>query len=380
MTAMRRTLVVEPRPIGHRAFYLSLVVQAMASDAVSVLAPPGDPAILAHFKGRGLDPVTHDFIAPSGTGAPAVIDQIAALCRERHFERVFFAYLDEYLPDLVSHVSPFPCPASGIWFHPYALDRRYRWLPPLDKRLHQRRLIHHALRNPPAGPGIARLYFLDPAAVTALSRLNPSIPATLLPDPWEKLPAMDQATARRHFGLPDDRVVFLHIGSSEKRKGLADVITAFESLQTASPGKRPLLLRVGENDRLKPADRERLATLEHAGMAKVDEGFVSAPDFIEYFAAADWILLPYRKFRFSSGILSNAIAAGRPVIAADHGLIAQTVRGKSLGCLFRHQSPQALACAVEQAVEKKGTMVPTGRDMISPEVFIHRLRQDGLAP
>lgn len=374
MTTMRRTLVVEPRPIGHRAFYLSLIVQALAGDAVSVLAPPDDPAILAHFQRCGLDPDTHDFIAPSGSGAPAVLAQVAALCRERHFDQVFFAYLDEFLPDLLKQVPSFPFPFSGIWFHPYALDRCNRWLPPIDKRLRQRRLIHHTLRKAAEGAGIVRLYFSDPAAVTALARVNPSIPATLLPDPWENKPSMDQASARRHFGLPEDRTIFLHIGSSEKRKGLADTISAFEKLDTSADVKLPLLLRVGENDRLGNAERIRLAALASKGMAKVIEGRVNEPDFIEYFAAADWILLPYRKFRFSSGILSNAIAADRPVIAADNGLIARMVRHQALGCLFRHRSRSGLQLAIERAITHRPTVDGSHADSLNPEMFIFRLR------
>lgn len=371
MTTMPRTLVVEPRPIGHRAFYLSLIMRAMEGDAVSMLAPPADPSILAHFKRRGLDPAAHDFIEPEGIGASAVISQAATLCRERHFKRVFFAYLDEFLPHLVTRVPPFPVPVSGIWFHPHALDLRYRWLPPLDKRLRQRRTIHRALRHPTAGHGLGHLYFLDPAALNAVARLDPSISATLLPDPWEKSAVMDQTTARLRFGLPDDRMIFLHIGSSEKRKGLGDVITAFESLRPVASGKRPLLLRVGENDRLKPADRARLASLEHKRMAMVVEGFVSEADFIEYFAAADWILMPYRGFRYSSGILSNSIGTGKPVIAADYGMISQVVRESGLGLLFRHRSAGDLASKIRIATDSEIPAIsPNLREKHAPGRFV----------
>jgi len=373
---MTRTLVVEPRPVGHRAFYLALITLAMDGDGVSLLAPSGDSGILDHFRRHGLDPGACNFHVPAGTGAGETIAQAAEICRKQHIDRVFFAYMDEFLPDLLS--SAFPCPVSGIWFHPYALDRRYRWLPPIDKRLCQRRRIHHALRRPPDGLTIERLCFLDPAAVDAMAGLNPAIAAALLPDPWEKMPAMPQGEARRHFGLPDDRVIFLHIGSSEKRKGLSDVLAAFERLsrEMNRENARPLLLRVGENDRLKRADRERLASLASNGMATVVEGFVSGTDFIEYFSAADWILLPYRSFRFSSGILSNAIAAGRPVIAADHGLIGRTVRESSISLRFRHRSQSALSRAIRQAIDSNPSAYAFNPDALAPEKFITRLRQE----
>ena len=369
---MSRTLIVEPRPIGHRAFYLSLIVQAMGGDdELSLLAPQDDPGIMDHFRRRGLDPGAYQFYPPHGD----IIARAADLCREHSINKVFFAYLDGFLPHLLS--SDFPCPVSGIWFHPYALDRRYRWLPPIDKRLRLRREIHHALRQPPGGLTIERLYFLDPGAVDAMAKLNPRIASTHLPDPWERMPAMTRDEARRHFGLPDDRIIFLHIGSSEKRKGLSDVLAAFESLSpdAGRDDMRPLLLRVGENDRLRRPDRERLDALVTKGMAKVVDGFVSEADFIEYFSAADWILLPYRAFRFSSGILSNAIAAGRPVIAADHGFIGRTVRECPAGLLFRHRSRAALSSAIRQAMDCAPQAFRFLPDALAPANFISRLKR-----
>ncbi len=369
---MSRTLVVEPRPIGHRAFYLSLIVRALDGGDVSLLAPPDDPRITAHFRRRGLDPGGYRFHAPRG----GVIARAAELCGKHSIDRVFFAYIDELLPELAE--SAFPCPVSGIWFHPYALDRRYRWLPPVDKRLRQRRRIHHALRHPPPGARIDRLYFLDPGAAAAMEKLNSAVAAVPLPDPWEKLPEMTRGEARERFGLPPDRVVFLHIGSSEKRKGLSDVLEVFErfAADDGRDGRRPLLLRVGENDRLGRADRERLAALAAAGAAVVVDGFVDEADFIEYFTAADWVLLPYRSFRFSSGILSNAIAAGRPVIAADYGLIGRAVREGGNGVLFRHRSRSSLGRVMRRAIESGAFAFTFDRDAISPERFIARLAAD----
>jgi len=343
----------------------------MHGDKVSLLAPPEDKHILNHFRNCGLDPEAYRFHAP----ANQIIAQAADLCRTQSFDKVFFAYIDEQLPELLS--SRFPCPVAGIWFHPYALDRRYRWLPPFDKRLRLRRHIQHTLRRPPEGLTIERIYFLDSSAVTAIASLNTSISTTLLPDPWEKIPELTQPQARRHFQLPPDRMIFLHIGSSEQRKGLSDVLAAFEKLSTSSPknGKHPLLLRVGENDRLNPVDRERLIKLVSTDMALVVDKFVDEPDFIEYFSAADWILLPYRSFRHSSGILSNAIAAGKPVIASDYGMICKNVRDYSCGLLFRHKSVNELTRTIQSAAVATAPKIDSLiRDNLHPNRFITTIR------
>lgn len=374
---MKRTLIVDPRPSGHRAFYLALIADALGPEAVVLMVPPGDAHLAATFARRGL--VLRDFaICEPGEDlrSVAVVAQAAEAAATLGCGRILFAYLDEVLGEVADFFGRFPCPAGGIWFHSYALDRRYRWLPPLDKRLRLRGRVHRALRRvraSQAGP----LLFLDPGAVGALARVNPALRAGLLPDPWERKPVLDQAGARRKFSLPGDRMIFLHIGSSESRKGLADVIDAFRML-AADPSwrDRVLLLRVGENGRLKAADRAALVDLTESGMARMVDGFVAEEDFIEYFAAADWVLLPYRGFRHSSGILSNALAAERPVIASDYGLVARTVRERNCGVLFRHKSRPDLVRVIRMAAAGGG--VPAGRadaEGLSPACFIAALRE-----
>jgi glycosyltransferase involved in cell wall biosynthesis len=372
---MHRTLLVDPAPSGHRAFYLSLIAAALGPDRSHLLIPDGHRHLTDCFKRRGLD--LDDFSSSEANGLEngALIARASAVARGQSCSRVFFAYLDSCIEPLLAGDERFDCPVTGIWFHPYALDQRYRWLPPLDKRLRHRRSVHHALRRLRDGLAIERLFFLDPLASINLRRLNPSIPSTVLPDPWEKTPDLDRDSARARFQLPQDRVIFLHIGSSEKRKGLADTLAAFERL-SADPAlnHRILLVRVGENNRLDPSARSLLDSLTSRGWVKCVDGFVPEADFIEYFAAADWILLPYRNFRHSSGILSNALAANRPVIAADYGMIAKAVRDANCGILFRHGSRGDLASAIASAVVTTPPVpAHSSRERLSPERFISLL-------
>lgn len=372
---MSRTLLVDPAPSGHRAFYLSLIAAALGPDRVHLLVPAGHRHLTDCFVRRGLN--LEDFRSSTVNTAEAscLIARAALVAREHDCGRVFFAYLDSLIEPLLTLREGFPLPVTGIWFHPYALDRRYRWLPPIDKRMRHRRTVHHELRGLPNGLNIERLFFLDPIAAVNLRRLNSSILSAVLPDPWEKIPELDRYTARARFGLPQDRQIFLHIGSSEKRKGLADTLAAFDQLaKDPSNAESIMLLRVGENDRLNESDRKVLISLAESGLVRTVDGFVPEADFIEYFAAADWILLPYRNFRHSSGILSNALAAGRPVIASDYGLIADTVRNGRFGLLFSHGSPRALSMKIREAVETAPPLIdPTLRQSLHPDRFVHQL-------
>jgi glycosyltransferase involved in cell wall biosynthesis len=369
---MHRTLLVDPAPSGHRASYLSLIAAALGPDRSHLLIPDDNPHLTDCFKRRGLDLKDFSSSAADPAEGGALITRASAVARGQSCGRVFFAYLDSCIEPLLAGDERFDCPVTGIWFHPYALDPRYRWLPPLDKRLRHRRSVHHALRRLRDGLEIERLFFLDSLASNNLRRLNPSIPSTVLPDPWEKTPDLDRDAARARFQLPEDRVIFLHIGSSEKRKGLADTLAAFERLAAdPSLSHRILLVRVGENNRLGAADRSLLESLTSRGLVKCVDGFVPEADFIEYFAAADWILLPYRNFRHSSGILSNALAANRPVLAADYGMIANAVRDADCGALFRHRSRVGLARAITNAVVTTPPVpAAESRKLLSPDHFI----------
>lgn len=372
---MRKILVVEPNPEGHRPFYLSLIVLAFTGWKITLLTPPEEPSVLEHFKRRGIDPASCRFVSPKGSSPAEIISQSAGIVSEGGYMVAFFAYFDSYIPDLLVRPDGFPCPVSGIWFHPYDLDRRYRWLPPLDKRLKRRGLVHRSLRRLNPGLKFRRVFFLDGNTVKKLASVNPGIPSAVLPDPWEKKPMLAMAEARDRFGLPQDRKIFLHIGSSEKRKGLTDVIAAFGKVSSANDVTPPLLLRVGENKRLDDHDRKRLSSLQAKDLARLVEGFVPEEDFVEYFSAADWILIPYRSFRYSSGILSNAIGAGKPVIAANFGLIGSVVGRNSHGLLYKHKSSAGLTRRILEALANTGKRDPSVSTMeLSPDLFVANLR------
>lgn len=374
---MKQILIVDPNPSGHRAFYLSLIVQAFPQMRISLLIPSDDAAIRDHLIRRKVDTQDFSYFKPTSIIPANVVKQSAEIVLEEGISMVFFAYLDTYLPDLLKRNEGFPCPVSGIWFHPYDLDWQYRWLPPLDKRLKQRGRVHRSLRNMTNKIEFAHLFFLATDSARKLRSVNPKIPSSCLTDPWEKLPSLNKTDARERFKLPSDRSIFLHIGSSEKRKGLSDVISAFEQMASDQDVKMPLLLRVGENSRLSTKDKIRLQGLVEKNLAYYVEGHVSEEDFIEYFSAADWILIPYRSFRYSSGILSNAIGAGKPVIAADHGLIGATVKEHSLGLLFRHKSAKDLEQKIMKAFatpQKKNSTI-SSKDL-SPDHFVKILRDE----
>lgn len=358
----RRVLIVEPDSDGHHAFWLVLLILAhrRAGWAVSVLGDETNVALREQAELRGLNLAKVDWhraVAP-GRGGRALVAQAAELAGRLAAERVFFAFLDNVWEGLLGLDAgarrALAGRLEGVWFHPYALDACWRWAPPLGKRWAQRGRVHRGLR---AGGALAQFfrgfYFLVDEAVEQLPQVASGLRAVRLPDPYERAPKLTREEARERFGLPEDRMIFLHIGSAEPRKGLPDVIEAFARLEAkagAGWARRPLLLRVGSNKRLTAEERVGLNALVEAGAARLVESFVPAGDLMEYFAACDRVLIPYRKFRYSSGILANAMGAGRPVIASDYGHIGREVGLNSAGARFAHGSVPGLELCLREAL------------------------------
>ena len=370
-----RILIVEPELHGHKAFYLVLILKAFQEHELTVLTQPEHPALAAHSERQGIDLNTIELIPVQNREPAYVYQHCIELNAERDFDRTFITYLDHYLPQMTSGKVPLRSPIHGIWFHPHALDRKYNWLPPIDKRIRQRREIHRWLKGS-ASQVIEHIYFLDPDAPKQMEALNRQLSTSYLPDPGERPPKRSQREARTHFNLPHDRIIFLHAGSPEKRKGLPDLIDAFYQLSKDAEWRtKSLLLRIGPNDRLSESHATKLKNLIRQGCAKTSAKFVAEEDFIEYFAAADCIVLPYRKFRYSSGILANAIMAEKPVICSDYGLIAKTVKENSLGQCYRHGSVSELARTLISFQRIPIAMAP-----FSPQDFMQSLREANVAP
>lgn len=364
-----KILIVEPILNGHHAFYLSLIIKAFNQYKVTLLTQIDHTALEEHCRRQEVELAAITLI-PTRSSLPAeVFEQTCGLSEAGNYSSVFFCYLDHYLP-LISSSTVLPLKSvQGIWFHPHALDSHYNWLPPIDKRILQRRKTHRWLSGAIATKVLQHIYFLDPEAPEKLNSINGNLSGSHLPDPGERTPRMSKEDARKHFKLPQDRIIFLHAGSPEKRKGLSDLIDAFYRLSKKTAWrKRALLLRIGPNDRLSVKTKLKLDQLVQDGLAELSDDFVSEDDFIEYFAASDCVVIPYRKFRFSSGILANAMMAKRPVICSDYGLIAKTIKKYNFGICYKHGSSRALAQELERFEMYKITS-----KAVTPEEFIQKI-------
>jgi len=83
-------------------------------------------------------------------------------------------------------------------------------------------------------------------------------------------------------------------------------------------------------------------------------------------ADLDWIIVPSIWFENAPLVVQEARAAGLPVIAADHGGLAETVRDGIDGLLFRPGDGASLTACLRRAAETPGLWTKLARGVAAP--------------
>lgn len=148
---------------------------------------------------------------------------------------------------------------------------------------------------------------------------------------------------REQLTIPPQAMVLLAFGGTRHDKG-SDL--ALDALTLLPPHVHLLVVgptRAFDADALR-ARAERLGIMDrlHLRLEHVPDEEVEG-----FFLASDACLLPYRRtFAGQSGPLLIAASLGLPVLAADVGVLAETVKVYHLGELFAPEDPAALARCV----------------------------------
>ena len=150
----------------------------------------------------------------------------------------------------------------------------------------------------------------------------------------------DARGRRESLGAP----AILFVGGLHPRKGVADLLDAFETVHAAHPSAR--LCLVGEGPYL-DAYRARAATMACAEAVR----FVGAvADPRPYLDGADIFVLPSRADP-APLVLSEAREAGCAVVASDVDGVPELLEGGSAGLLVPPRDPRRLADAILSLVE-----------------------------
>jgi len=149
--------------------------------------------------------------------------------------------------------------------------------------------------------------------------------------------------ARAELGLPAGETVFLCAGFLQASKGFDRAVQAFRA---ADGGSLYIVGSVRERTGENEAYARALAreAEEVPGVTFV-ERFLSDREFDLWVAAADWLVLPYRR-SWSSGVLARAQALGTPAIVTDVGGLAEQAGMKDVVVKDDEELARAFRAAV----------------------------------
>lgn len=135
---------------------------------------------------------------------------------------------------------------------------------------------------------------------------------------------------RRFVAGQGRRPVFVYVGAPQSRRG-------YDTLLRLAVAEDGCFVHCGRGETTEPGDepgarrelRDR-GRLFETGASYEDDA--TADLFLRQAAA---VVLPYDHHLGSSGVMLQALAAGRPVLVPDEGLMARRVRGSGLGRTYR---------------------------------------------
>lgn len=194
---------------------------------------------------------------------------------------------------------------------------------------------------------LRQLLFVDEYLAGNLQSAFPGTPIFFLPDPCPPGYDGDFQAARRQLGIPENKRVFLFYGGGYRRKGLHLAVRAMLRLPTDVPA---FLLCAGQQNPTGETARG-LEELARQNRGHLINRFVSEAEEKSCFAASDVVLLPYLNHFGTSGVLSRAMSAGKPVIVSDEQLLGRLTREGKLGWLFPSGDVEALRERIQRATE-----------------------------
>jgi glycosyltransferase involved in cell wall biosynthesis len=155
--------------------------------------------------------------------------------------------------------------------------------------------------------------------------------------------AATRSEARAELGLAAEGTIFLCAGFLQPSKGFDRAVEAFRSAERGS------LYIVGSvRDRTPENDAYVRALAERAKAANgvtLLERFLSDQDFDVWVAAADWLVLPYRR-TWSSGVLARAQTLGTPAIVTAVGGLPEQAGTKDVVVKDDEELARAFRAAV----------------------------------
>jgi glycosyltransferase involved in cell wall biosynthesis len=286
---------------------------------------------------------------------------------QHHVDHLFFSCLETFFwgnnPGNIRTL-PKNIQLHGIWI---GVSQIFNHSPfrHFNKRYRRTRRLIKALDDLQAQQQLGHIFVINERIQESPSCLP--FPTALLCDPWRPFIPHTKQDARARLSLPQDRRILLHIGTDERRKGLLDTLKVMDGIDTHPP----LLVRAGKLKKHTSKHKTLIDRLVASKKLLCLNEWITEDKFDLLMQAADYVLLPYRSFPDSSGILSRAIGHQIPVIASDYGLVAERVKKYGCGFVYPDRNMEALGkLLTECAVFGKQPHFTFPTERHTPEIFV----------
>ena len=165
-------------------------------------------------------------------------------------------------------------------------------------------------------------------------------------------------SARDRLSLPREAKVLLFFGQIKAVKGLDLLLDAMPVVKDVH---RDVLLVIagkmwGQDFAVYQAQIDRLGLAAHC-VSHIR--YVADDEVAAYYAAADLVVLPYRRI-YQSGVILMAMSYGKPVLASDLDGMQEVIEDQVTGFLFRCADSDALAKRLNDVLADPGAMRRVG--------------------
>jgi len=207
-----------------------------------------------------------------------------------------------------------------------------------------------------------RVHHIVPHAIDVMKR-HPSRLASiarLLPDPVDPAPRMSKSEARRMLGLPSHCRIVSLVGLLERRKGVRELLEAFEIAKPNLHSTDKVLLAGKASDETRDLLADRFSHLIADGSILHVDRHLTNDELWAALVGSDVTTTPYPAHVYSASLVIRGAAAGVPVLSNAIGWMDQTVRKFQLGTVCntndKHVFAKHLQIALDGAADYRMTL------------------------
>lgn len=370
-----RVMIFEPQFVGHNLAYVRHIASRLADMGCEVhLLTSQQAAQSEEFAKHLADVVDSIHVAAPNTfvtrgatrgvrvnGPAAILAMMQSLLHGLKSIRPEHLFIPFGNP--VAHWAALPNPVSR-WLTKHQVESELVLL--TGKYAYPHRDIRSAIKQRLALHGLAlgpwtRIHHIVPHAVQVMQHHGSRLAtiARLLPDPIDTPPAMTRLQARELLGLnPAHRVVSL-VGLIESRKGIRELLTAYEHAIPRLRSTDRLLLAGKATEETRMLLSTRFSELVRSERILRIDRHLSANELWAACMASDLMTTPYPQHLYSASIVIRAAAARVPVLANEIGWMGDVVQRFQLGTTCDTNCRDTFSDRLIDALDRSPSFHPT---------------------